>query len=80
MLKSAIIRATSYGVRVKPEFEVDFPYLSEVDPEGARTEGTSLNPTELIVLQSNRGSWMSGAASDVRGCASQAASEYTTSD
>ncbi|GKV28955.1 hypothetical protein SLEP1_g37939 [Rubroshorea leprosula] len=35
MLKSAIIRTTSYGARVKAEFEVGFQYLSEMDPEGS---------------------------------------------
>ncbi|GKV10562.1 hypothetical protein SLEP1_g21906 [Rubroshorea leprosula] len=47
---------------------------------GARAEGTSLNPTELVVLPLNRGSWMSRATPDVRDCASRAAMECTTSD
>ncbi|GKV28776.1 hypothetical protein SLEP1_g37782 [Rubroshorea leprosula] len=83
MLKSAIVRATSYGARVRAEFEVDFRYLSELNPGnycGARAEGTNSSPTELVVLQSNRGSWMLGAAPGVRGRASWAATKYATSD
>ncbi|GKU85391.1 hypothetical protein SLEP1_g70 [Rubroshorea leprosula] len=47
ILKSTIVRATSYESRVKAEFEVDFPYLSEVDPEGTNAEQEQRGRTRI---------------------------------
>ncbi|GKU97556.1 hypothetical protein SLEP1_g10694 [Rubroshorea leprosula] len=43
ILKSAIIRATNYEMRMKARLEVGFQYLSEVDPDGG-SRGDELEP------------------------------------